>query len=842
MKTSHWNNGIICGVVVALTAASSTLAAPGTIVRVPTLGGSQVDVRALNNRGALAGFSRTANEEQHAFVFLDGVMRDLGTLGGSVSLATGLNDMGDAICDSDTPDWWQHASVYRGGRLVDLGVLPGGSFSTAISLNDAGDVAGQGDTADFSIRGFLFRNDQLTDIGSLGGGYSFVTDMNASGHIVGESWTDMFESRAFVFRDGTMTDLETLGGSSSKAWGINDKGVIVGESTDVTGNTRAFRFSSGSMEDLGTLGGSAAAAYAINNAGDILGDSLIADDLDYHAFLFVGGRMLDLGTLGGTYSASAAMNNLGHVIGDAEDATGMIVPFLWKDGTMVDLNSLLPENSGWVLYTAYHINDLGHIVGYGTLNGEFAWYMLDVGSQNRAPVANAGGDQTVECGLMTLLDGSASSDPDGDPLTFEWREGTMVLGYGATLSVNLGLGTHTLTLTVRDSHDATADASVTVVVRDTTAPTVACHNTHTVAAGLDCQAAVPDFASAAVVLDNCTSSAALRKWQSPVTGSLLGLGTHQVVVSVEDASGNVGTCTVLLTVADVTAPTGDCPPAMTVFVGADCQGVVPDFTAAMLVSDNCTPAAQLVKAQSPLAGTMMGLGSHNVTLTVTDAAGNRSMCVTTLLVVDNTAPTITCPAAMTVDAQSVAGTALQDLTVLASASDNCGGNLAITQSPTAGTLLGLGTHTVTLTVTDAAGNRNSGTTTVTVVDRTAPVISAVSVNPSILRDNGKLVPIAVTVSATDNTDSAPVSRILSITSSEPVTGRGDRSSPDWVVGSGLTGQVRAERTDNRVGRVYTVTVVCTDASGNSATATASVHVPGKNNALALRNKARRGDD
>jgi hypothetical protein len=415
---------------------------------------------------------------------------------------------------------------------------------------------------------------------------------------------------------------------------------------------------------------------------------------------------------------------------------------------MTDLNTLLPPSSGWLLAGAFYINDTDQVVGFGFHNGEFCWYLLTIGtSANQPPVANAGPNQTVECGSLTRLDGSASSDPDGDPLTFEWREGTMVLGYGAVLSVDLGLGTHTLTLTVKDSHEAASDATLTVVVRDTTAPSVACEQTRTVAVGADCQAHVPDFVSTAVALDGCTSSSGLMKSQLPSAGTMVGLGTHQVVVSVQDASGNVGTCTVLLTVADLTPPTGECAPAMTVSAGADCQGVVPDFTAALMATDNCTSAAQLVKTQTPAAGTMMPLGSHDITLTVADAAGNKSMCVTKL-------------------------------------------------------------H---------------------VVDTTAPVFLALSVSPNVLNNaNRAMVPITVSVSTGDNCDSAPVSRILSISSDEPVTGHADNTSPDWVVGSGLTGEVRAECVKKGDGRIYTITVICTDASGNSSTATTTVLVPSKN--------------
>jgi hypothetical protein len=72
-----------------------------------------------------------------------------------------------------------------------------------------------------------------------------------------------------------------------------------------------------------------------------------------------------------------------------------------------------------------------------------------------------------------LLDGTASSDPDGDALTYEWRDANnVVIGTTAKVTVTPGRGTYTFTLTVSDGFGGVNADSVTVVVRDTTAPSL----------------------------------------------------------------------------------------------------------------------------------------------------------------------------------------------------------------------------------------------------------------------------------------------------------------------------------------------------------------------------------
>ncbi|MCI0745045.1 MAG: HYR domain-containing protein [Verrucomicrobia subdivision 3 bacterium] len=815
----------LAGASLMLLALFNFAAGQSTIVRVPSLGGPATEVRALNHAGDAAGLSRTATGQQHAFLFSRGVMTDIPTLGGPTALGNALNEFGDVVGESTLAGMPAHAFLYSGGVVTDLGTL-GGFYSTAVAVNGARDVAGDSETSDGGIRSFQHRYGQMTDLGSLGSGYSFTAAMNANGDVTGDSYNEFFEPRAFLYRNGSMTDLGTLGGGMSMANALNDTGEVVGDSLDENGAQFGFVYRNGAMQKL-SLGGSESSAFAINNAGQVLADGWTAGDTAYHAFLVSNGVVTDLGTLGGDYSEGAAINNWGHVVGRSENALGVLVPFLWKDGVMVDLNSLLPTNSGWRLFTARFINDAGQIAGLGTLNGTSAWYILTPSSGNQPPVANAGSDLTVECGTATRLDGTASSDPDGDTLTFAWSEGGVSLGSGAALSVNLGLGTHTVTLTVTDPSGATAEDSVVVVVRDTTAPRVVCPAERSVVAGPDCGAVVPDFTASVVAMDDCTSSTGLLKAQSPVAGSLVGLGTHLVTVTATDTSGNVGSCTVTFTVVDATAPVGHCPEPVRVVAGDDCLGVLPDLLPQVAATDNCTPATALTKSQSPLPGTSLPLGSHTVTFTVKDAAGNESRCDTLVRVVDATPPTVVCPEPVVLEVKTECRAQVPDLRTRAAAADNCG-DVDVKQTPAPGTLLGVGVHLITLTVTDLSGNTGACTTTLTVVDRTAPEIASISVSPEVIENVTRdMVPVVVSVTANDNCDPAPVSRIVSITSNEPETGPGDNTAPDTAITGSLTGLVRAERSPRGEGRLYTITVLCVDASGNKATASVSVFVPRK---------------
>ena len=99
------------------------------------------------------------------------------------------------------------------------------------------------------------------------------------------------------------------------------------------------------------------------------------------------------------------------------------------------------------------------------------WVIGRVSSVNSPPAADAGPDQTIECGSSVTLNGSASSDPDGDPLTYTWT-GSFGTLTGAVVTTTLARGTHAVLLTVSDGKGGTDTDEVTITVRDTSAPSL----------------------------------------------------------------------------------------------------------------------------------------------------------------------------------------------------------------------------------------------------------------------------------------------------------------------------------------------------------------------------------
>jgi hypothetical protein len=213
---------------------------------------------------------------------------------------------------------------------------------------------------------------------------------------------------------------------------------------------------------------------------------------------------------------------------------------------------------------------------------------------------------------------------------------------------------------------------------------------------------------------------------------------------------------------------------------------------------------------------------HNGQVVGTNAIFSDNMLLAFRVGVDLIAPTITCPAPSTV----VAGTnctATVDLRSKVVITENSAAPVTITQTPSPTTSLGLGTHTLAFVATDASGNVSAPcTTTVTVVDRTPPIITSVTPSQKQLwPPNRKFVPITVAVTGTDNCSGALTSEIISVMSNEEL----GLKSPDWEITGPVSVQLRAERSGLGIGRFYVIKVRTTDGSGNSSVGLTTVFVP-----------------
>ncbi|MGZ4962617.1 MAG: hypothetical protein ACXWKG_02470 [Limisphaerales bacterium] len=112
--------------------------------------------------------------------------------------------------------------------------------------------------------------------------------------------------------------------------------------------------------------------------------------------------------------------------------------------------------------------------------------------------------------------------------------------------------------------------------------------------------------------------------------------------------------------------------------------------------------------------------------------------------------------------------------------------------------------------------------------RPVPVVLSANATPNVLfPPNHQLVPVTINITSQGEFASC---KIISVTSNEPINGRGDgNTSPDWIITGDLALLLRAERSGpNKNGRIYTITVQCTDALGNSTTTNVLVTVPHDN--------------
>jgi ELWxxDGT repeat protein len=171
--------------------------------------------------------------------------------------------------------------------------------------------------------------------------------------------------------------------------------------------------------------------------------------------------------------------------------------------------------------------------------------------------------------------------------------------------------------------------------------------------------------------------------------------------------------------ADRTAPTLTCPPDQTL-EATSLQGAPARFPAASAADDRT--ASPRIR-YSPAAGTPLALGSHSVTATAIDAAGNNRSCTFQVTVRDTTHPTLTCPGSRTAEATSPEGALV---TYPPATAVDAASTPALAYSQASGTLFPLGDTSVKVEATDGVGLSATCAFSVSVQDTLAPTLSCPS--------------------------------------------------------------------------------------------------------------------
>ena len=273
------------------------------------------------------------------------------------------------------------------------------------------------------------------------------------------------------------------------------------------------------------------------------------------------------------------------------------------------------------------------------------------------------------------------------------------------------LGQNTVSLTVTDGSNNTDLCTANITVQDLVPPTASCEPLILLELDPSGEATLSAAEVDAGSLDNC-EVADLSLNQTAFSCTDLGMQTVELTVT--DDSGNTSACTTELQITDVSKPLALCQD-IEVELGPDGTATLQGSSLDGGSLDNCGVATL---TPNPAQLTCEDIGFNTVILTVADASGNFSTCVSSVSLSDNTPPNAVCVPSLIleVDPEHDSPEIISSVDLDAGSSDNCG--IAQLQvDPFAFTCQDIGAATpVTLTVIDDNGLESSCTSMVTVVN------------------------------------------------------------------------------------------------------------------------------
>ncbi len=335
---------------------------------VPAPGGWSIQGRALNDKGRFVGSYGSNGPHSHAWAWRwtpeDGLV-ELPFAPGTASVAADIDDDGRIVGWYRPAGGHDTAFLYDGSKVIDLPSPAPGEWSRARAISDAGDIVG--------------------------------------------SWSDVNGTFAVLWRDGRAIDVHAdLRQPHSEALDVNDAGQVTGWMN--YDSPIAFVWQEGQVVELPVPGGTTSRGRAINNRGQVLVWGLIPrpdGSTSWRSFVWDRGRWTDVGVLpGAEHCHGYDINDAGVVVGESGGQA-----FVWRDGVIADLNTLIPWTLGDTLDSATAINNAGQIL---TESGPLRLL---------SPVAPVFGDIDGDCAvddidLVILLlqwgEGPSPADLDGD--------------------------------------------------------------------------------------------------------------------------------------------------------------------------------------------------------------------------------------------------------------------------------------------------------------------------------------------------------------------------------------------------------------------------------------------
>lgn len=342
------------------------------------LGGTNAEGNSITDRRLAGGFATlSGNTTMHAVLWpKSGTAQDLGTLGG----------LNSAIAWPNRNEHGVAAGIAETSEQNPLGETWSCAGAVFYIAPPTGDIC----------LGFRYQNGTMTALPTFGGYDGFATGINNRGDIVGWAETTFddptcdspqvlqFEA-ALWNKDNRIQELQPYGNDpDGAATAINSAGQAVGISgqcgTAVGGATaeHMLLWQNGTVTTMPTLGGQYwNTPMDINDNGDVTGFSDHSGDSvsspNFTAFLWTEANgTQDLGTLSG----DSVSEGLG--INDSDQVVGVSYPsghgFIWQNGTMTDMNSLLPPNAQYTIVDAQEINNAGDITGQAEDNSSGNYY------------------------------------------------------------------------------------------------------------------------------------------------------------------------------------------------------------------------------------------------------------------------------------------------------------------------------------------------------------------------------------------------------------------------------------------------------------------------------------